>query len=112
MAFTQESAPYEMPVLLNIPTFSILAPTLLDFGTEEQKRAHIPKILSGEEMWVQFLSEPSGGSDLAGLVTRATPRRRRLHPERVEDLELGRLPLPTTPCAWPGPTGMCPSTAA
>jgi alkylation response protein AidB-like acyl-CoA dehydrogenase len=70
--FTQESMPYEMPVLFNIPTLSILAPTLLDFGTEEQKLAHIPKILSGEEMWVQFLSEPSGGSDLAGLVTRAT----------------------------------------
>ena len=62
-----------MPVLLNVPTFAILAATLLDFGTEAQKRAHIPKILSGEEMWVQFLSEPSGGSDLAGLVTRATP---------------------------------------
>jgi alkylation response protein AidB-like acyl-CoA dehydrogenase len=34
LAFTQETAPYEMPVVLNIPTFSILAPTLLDFGTE------------------------------------------------------------------------------
>jgi alkylation response protein AidB-like acyl-CoA dehydrogenase len=72
IAFTQETAPYEMPVVLNIPTFSILAPTLLDFGTEEQKRAHLPKMISGEEMWVQFLSEPSGGSDLASLVTRAT----------------------------------------
>ena len=71
-AFTQESLRYEMPVLFNVPTLSILAPTLLDFGTEEQKKRHIPKILSGEELWVQFLSEPSGGSDLAGLVTRAT----------------------------------------
>jgi alkylation response protein AidB-like acyl-CoA dehydrogenase len=72
IAFTQETAPYEMPVVFNIPTFSILAPTLLDFGTEEQKQAHVPKMISGEEMWVQFLSEPSGGSDLASLVTRAT----------------------------------------
>jgi alkylation response protein AidB-like acyl-CoA dehydrogenase len=71
-AFTKESAPYEMPVVFNIPTFSILAPTLLDFGTEAQKRRHIPKMLSGDELWVQFLSEPSGGSDLASLVTRAT----------------------------------------
>jgi alkylation response protein AidB-like acyl-CoA dehydrogenase len=71
-AFTQESLPYQMPTVLNIPTFSILAATLLDFGTEEQKQRHLPAILRGDEAWVQFLSEPSGGSDLAGLVTRAT----------------------------------------
>ena len=71
-AFTEESAPYEMPILFNVPTFTILAPTILDFGTEEQKRRHLPAILKGDELWVQFLSEPSGGSDLAGLITRAT----------------------------------------
>lgn len=71
-AFTQESMGYEMPVVFNVPTLSILAPTLLEFGTEEQKRRHLPAILRGDELWVQFLSEPSGGSDLAGLVTRAT----------------------------------------
>jgi alkylation response protein AidB-like acyl-CoA dehydrogenase len=58
--FSRESAPYEMPVLLNIPSLSILAPTLLDFGTEEQKLQHLPAIVSGEEVWVQFLSEPPG----------------------------------------------------
>ncbi len=61
-----------MPTVFNVPTLSILAATLLDFGTEEQKKRHIPAILRGDELWVQFLSEPSGGSDLAGLVTRAT----------------------------------------
>jgi len=71
-AFTQESYGYQMPTLFNVPTLSILAPTLLDFGTEEQKLRHLPAILRGEELWVQFLSEPSGGSDLAGLVTQAT----------------------------------------
>jgi alkylation response protein AidB-like acyl-CoA dehydrogenase len=71
-AFTRESLPYQMPTVLNVPTLTILAPTLLDFGTEEQKLRHIPAILRGDELWVQFLSEPSGGSDLAGLVTRAT----------------------------------------
>ena len=71
-AFTQESLPYQMPTVFNVPTLSILAPTLLDFGTEEQKVRYIPAMLSGDELWVQFLSEPSGGSDLAGLVTRAT----------------------------------------
>lgn len=71
-AFSRESLPYQMPTVFNIPTFSILAPTLLDFGTEEQKRRHIPAMLRGDELWVQFLSEPSGGSDLAGVITRAT----------------------------------------
>jgi alkylation response protein AidB-like acyl-CoA dehydrogenase len=71
-AFTQESMGYQMPTTFNVPTLTILAPTILDFGTEEQKLRHIPGILAGDELWVQFLSEPSGGSDLAGLVTTAT----------------------------------------
>jgi alkylation response protein AidB-like acyl-CoA dehydrogenase len=70
-AFTEESLPYEMPLVLNIPTFGVCAPTILDMGTEEQKRAHLPAVLRGEEILVQFLSEPNGGSDLAGLTTRA-----------------------------------------
>ena len=44
---------------------------LLDFGTEEQKLRHVPAILKGEELWMQFLSEPSGGSDVAGALTTA-----------------------------------------
>jgi alkylation response protein AidB-like acyl-CoA dehydrogenase len=71
-AFTEEAAEYEMPLVFNVPTLGILAATLLEFGTEEQKRRHIPAILRGDELWVQFLSEPSGGSDLAGCITRAT----------------------------------------
>jgi alkylation response protein AidB-like acyl-CoA dehydrogenase len=71
-AFTEESAPYEMPVMFNVPTLTIIAPTILDFGTEEQKQRHLRNILKGDELWVQFLSEPTGGSDLAGAITRAT----------------------------------------
>ncbi|MEW2355739.1 acyl-CoA dehydrogenase family protein [Spirillospora sp. NPDC029432] len=70
-AFTEESDPYEMPLLLNMPTFAICAPTLLDMGNEEQKRERIGAAIRGEEVLCQFLSEPSGGSDLAGLITRA-----------------------------------------
>jgi alkylation response protein AidB-like acyl-CoA dehydrogenase len=70
-AFTEESLPYDMPLSLNVPTFGILAATLVDFGTHEQKLRHLPAMLRGEELWVQFLSEPSGGSDLAGCLTRA-----------------------------------------
>jgi alkylation response protein AidB-like acyl-CoA dehydrogenase len=70
-AFTEEAAGYEMPLLLNIPTFSICAPVILDMGTEEQQREHLPSVLRGDEILVQFLSEPRGGSDLAGVTTRA-----------------------------------------
>ncbi len=69
--FNEETAGYEMPSLFSVPTLAIIAPTLLDFGTEDQKRRHITAILRGDELWVQFLSEPSGGSDLAGAITRA-----------------------------------------
>ncbi|HLM19499.1 MAG TPA: acyl-CoA dehydrogenase family protein [Acidimicrobiia bacterium] len=70
-AFTEESLPYEMPLHLNVPNFSILGATLVDFGTPEQNRKYVPPMLKGEHQWVQFLSEPTGGSDLAGCLTRA-----------------------------------------
>lgn len=70
-AFDVESDGYEMPLILNVPTFTICCATLLDTGSEEQKRRHIHAALRGAEVLVQLLSEPSGGSDLAGLITRA-----------------------------------------
>ena len=50
---------------------SLLGPTLMHWGTEEQKKNHIPKILKGEEVWCQGYSEPGAGSDLASVQTRA-----------------------------------------
>jgi alkylation response protein AidB-like acyl-CoA dehydrogenase len=49
----------------------MLGPTLIVHGTEEQKKQHLSKILSGEVAWAQGYSEPGSGSDLASLQTRA-----------------------------------------
>ena len=51
---------------------SMLVPTLLEMGTEEQKKHWIPKTLGGEVLWCQGYSEPGAGSDLANLQTRGT----------------------------------------
>ena len=49
----------------------MIAPTLMAFAAEDHKRRYLPKLASGEEIWCQLFSEPHGGSDLAGLRTRA-----------------------------------------
>jgi alkylation response protein AidB-like acyl-CoA dehydrogenase len=69
--FNEEALGYEMPTAFNMPTFAIVAATLLEFGTEAQLTRHIPAMLRGDELWSQFLSEPTGGSDVAGALTSA-----------------------------------------
>ncbi len=53
-------------------TFGPIARSMLAHASPEFLERHIPKVLSGEEIWCQFYSEPEAGSDLAGIRTRAT----------------------------------------
>ncbi|MEO0437677.1 MAG: acyl-CoA dehydrogenase family protein [Pseudomonadota bacterium] len=68
--FTEESKKACAPMLLPFGV-QMLAPILLKYGSEEQKRDLLPRILTGEDLWCQGYSEPNSGSDLASLRMRA-----------------------------------------
>jgi alkylation response protein AidB-like acyl-CoA dehydrogenase len=70
--FTEEYCRRDLPPLL--PNgLRMIGPLLIDLGTEEQKRTHLPGILAGDDYWTQGYSEPGAGSDLAALSCAAVP---------------------------------------
>ena len=71
LAFESEAARYRLPSALLGVSVNIIGGTILAFGSDQQRVRHMPRILAGHEVFVQLLTEPSGGSDLASLLTRA-----------------------------------------
>ena len=70
---TEELARARAPELVGRIGINLVGPTLLAHASPEQKAQWLPTILPAEELWCQLFSEPSAGSDLASLATRATP---------------------------------------
>ncbi len=71
MIWNQEESHYRVPPNVFAIGHGMLGPTIMVHGTDEQKQRYLRPMLRGEEIWCQLFSEPSAGSDLAGLRTSA-----------------------------------------
>src|ERR1700736_5807281 len=71
VVYNEEMTRANAPGIVNGLGIMLVGPTLIQWGTEEQKQRYIPKILSADEIWCQGYSEPNAGSDVASLQTRA-----------------------------------------
>lgn len=67
LIFEEEYWRANAPMRVNQNGIFLLGPTLMEFGTEEQKKRFLPRMASGEEVWAQGWSEPGAGSDMAAI---------------------------------------------
>jgi len=72
LIFEEEYYRIRAPLRVNQNGIFLLGPTLMEYGTPEQKARYLTKMASGEEMWAQGWSEPGAGSDMAAIRAKAT----------------------------------------
>ena len=88
--FDEEYFRARAPVLPTANALNLLGPTLIHWGSEEQKQRHLPRILSADELWCQGYSEPGAGGDLASLQDPRGRPWRSFPGQRPEGVDLGR----------------------
>jgi alkylation response protein AidB-like acyl-CoA dehydrogenase len=71
LAYAEETTRARAPVPLNVIGMNNIAPAIMQYGTETQKRELLPGMVRADDIWCQGMSEPEAGSDLASLRTRA-----------------------------------------
>jgi len=71
LIFEEEYYRARAPLRVNQNGIFLLGPTLMEYGTPEQKARILPKMANGEEVWAQGWSEPNAGSDMAAIRSRA-----------------------------------------
>jgi alkylation response protein AidB-like acyl-CoA dehydrogenase len=73
LVYAEETTRARAPVPLNVIGMNNIAPAIIQYGTESQKRTLLPRMMRADDIWCQGMSEPEAGSDLASLRTRAVP---------------------------------------
>jgi alkylation response protein AidB-like acyl-CoA dehydrogenase len=71
LVYTEETTRARAPMPLNVIGLNNIAPAIMQYGTDAQKKTLLPRMMRADDIWCQGMSEPEAGSDLAGLRTRA-----------------------------------------
>lgn len=72
LVYAEETTRARAPMPLNVIGMNNIAPAIMQYGTEDQMRRLLPRMMRADDIWCQGMSEPEAGSDLASLRTRAT----------------------------------------